>query len=190
MDGNTEQVQQSLAKLLAVVDRLDDRNLQSVQRIEAATAALEQGVGRLNGGGEQFAQQALQRIGADTQRAIAQGAGQAVAGFQHQLQQASNSMQSAVRAMDEQRAGLAAARRSMVWMGAVALLAGSLLAAGGAAWIAHRSMQEVEQAHFGRDILQATQSGAITRCGESLCARVGKQPQRFGKHGEYATLQP
>ena len=190
MEGHTERVQESLVKLLAIVDRLDARNLQSVQRIEAATAALEQGVGRLDRGGEQFAQQALQRMGADTQQSIAQGASQAVAGFQQQLQQAANSLQWAVRAMDEQRAGLTAARRSMVWTGAIAVLAGSLLAAGGAAWIAHRSMQEIAQAHFGRDILQATQSGAITRCGQSLCARVGKQPQRYGKDGEYATLQP
>jgi len=189
MDSSTEALQQSLVKLLAVVDRLDGRNLQTVQRIEAATAAVEQGVGRLDRGGEQFARLALQRIGADTQQCIAQGADQAVAGFQQQLKQASNGLQWAVQAIEEQRKGLATARRSMVWMGALALLVGSLLAAGGAAWVAHRSMQETAQANFGKDILQATQSGAITRCGESLCVRVGKKLQRYGKDGEYALLQ-
>jgi hypothetical protein len=83
MDSSTEALQQSLVKLLAVVDRLDARNLQTVQRLEAATAAVEQGVGRLDRGGEQFAQQALQRIGADTQQSIAQGAGRAVTEFEH-----------------------------------------------------------------------------------------------------------
>jgi hypothetical protein len=189
MDSSTEAVQQSLMKLLAVVDRLDARNLQTVQRLEAATAAMEQGVGRLDRGGEQFAQQALQRIGADTQQTMAQGAGRAVTEFQHQLQQAAHCVQWAVQAMDEQRKGLAAARRSLVWIGAMVLLVGSLLAAGGAAWVAHRSMQEIAQANFGKDILQATQGGAITRCGDSLCVRVGKKPQHYGKEGEYVLLQ-
>lgn len=189
MDSSTEALQQSLVKLLAVVDRLDARNLQTVQRLEAATAAVEQGVGRLDRGGEQFAQQALQRIGADTQQSIAQGAGRAVTEFQHQLQQAAHGVQWAAQAMDEQRKGLAAARRSLLWIGAMALLIGSLLAAGGTAWIAHRSMQEIAQADFGKDILQATRDGAITRCGDSLCVRIGKKPRHYGKEGEYVLLQ-
>ena len=77
----------------------------------------------------------------------------------------------------------------LVWNGLIALLVGSLLAAGGAAWIARDSMQKVAQAHFGQDILQAAQSGAITRCGDLLCAKVGKKLQRYGKEGEYLLLQ-
>lgn len=189
MDGSTEALQQLLVKLLAVVDRLDARNLQTVQRLETATAAMEQGVGRLDRGGEQFAQQALQRIGADAQQSIAQGAGRAVTEFQQQLQQAAHGVHWAAQAMDEQRKGLAAARRSLLWIATMALLTGSLLAAGGAAWIAHRSMQEIAQADFGKDILQATRSGAITWCGDALCVRIGKKPQHYGKEGEYVLLQ-
>src|SRR6185312_7433604 len=62
------------------------------------------------------------------------------------MQQAAHGVQWAAQAMDEQRKGLAAARRSLLWIGAMALLIGSLLAAGGTAWIAHRSMQEIAQA--------------------------------------------
>jgi len=71
----------------------------------------------------------------------------------------------------------------------MALLIGSLLAAGGTAWIAHRSMQEIAQADFGKDILQATRDGSITRCGVSLCVRIGKKPRYYGKEGEYVLLQ-
>ena len=190
MSNDVESVQQALIKLLAIAGRLDARHQQSVQRIDAAAGAMEQGVGRLDQGSEHFARQALQLIGADVRQTIAGGAGQAVKEFQHQLQQAANSLQWAAQTMDEQRKGLAASRRSLVWGGAIALLLGSLLAAGGAAWVAHRSMQEVAQARFGQNILQATGSGAITRCGDALCARIGKKPQRYGKDGEYALLQP
>lgn len=190
MDGDTNGLQQALAKLLAIVDRLDARNLQTVQRVETAATAMEREAKHLNQGSARFAQEALQQIGADTRQTIANGAGEAVADFQYRLQQAANSLQWAAKAMDEERKRLAAARRSLVWTGALALLVGSPLAAGGAAWVAHRSMQDVAQAHFAADILQATQSGALTRCGETLCARVGKKPLRHGNDSEYAVLRP
>lgn len=182
-------VRQALTKLMAIADRLEARNTQTVQRIEAATVALDQGVNRLDGGGERFARSVLQVIGSNAQQALTQGAGQAVGEFRQQLQQSADSAQSAVHAMDEQCRGLTAARRTLVWNGLIALLIGSLLAVGGAAWIVHRSMQELAQAHFSQDILQATQHGAITRCGDSLCAKVGKKPQRYGEDGQYMLLQ-
>ena len=113
---------------------------------------------------------------------------QALGEFRQRLQQSTDSAQSAAHAMNEQWRGLTAARRSLVWNGLIALSVGSSLAAGGAAWMVHQSMQQMAQAHFGQDILQATQRGAITRCGDSLCARVGKKPQRYGKDGQYLLL--
>lgn len=189
LTDDVEAVRQALTKLMAIADRLETRNMQTVHRIEAATAALDQGASRLNGSGERFAQSALQVIGNNAQQAVTQGAEQALSEFRQQLQQSANSGLSAANAMNEQCRGLASARRTLVWNGMIALLIGSLLAAGGAAWVAHRSMQEMAQAHFGQDILQATQRGAITRCGDSLCVKVGKKPQRYGADGQYLLLQ-
>ena len=188
-DGDVESVRQALIRLMAIADRLEARNTQSAQRIEAAVAALDQGVLRLNAGGERFANTALQQIGSNVQQTVHQGAGQALGDFRQQLQRSASSVQAAAEAMDVQRKGLTAARRTLVWNGLGALLIGSLLSVGAAAWIVHRSMQEVAQAHFGRDILQATHRGALTRCGDSLCAKVGSNPQRYGKNGQYVLLQ-
>lgn len=186
---DVEGVRQALIKLMAIADRLEARNTQTVLRIEAVTAALDQGVIRLDAGGERFAKSALQVIGSNAQQAITQGAGQAIGEFRQQLQQSATSAQSAAHAMDEQRRGLTAARRTLVWNGLIALLVGSLLTVGAAAWVVHRSMRELAQAHFSQDILQATQRGAITRCGDALCAKVGRKPQRYGKDGHYLLLQ-
>jgi hypothetical protein len=186
---DVDAVRQALTKLMAIADRLETRNAQTVQRIEAATVALDQGVGRLDGSGERFAQSALQVIGSNAQQAVTQGAGQALGEFRQQLQQSVDIARSASRAMNEQQRGLATARRSLVWNGLIALLVGSALAAGSAAWMARGSMQQIAQAHFSQDILQATQSGTITRCGDSLCAKVGRKPQRYGKDGQYLLLQ-
>jgi len=186
---DVEPVRQALIRLMAIADRLESRNAHAVQRIEAATAALDQGVSRLDAGGERFAERALQVIGNNARQAVAQGAGEAVDELRQRLQQSADAAQAAARAMDEQRRGLTNARRSLLWHAWVALLLGSLSAAGAAAWTIHRSTQEMAQARFGQDILRATQRGTINRCGGSLCARVGRKPERFGKDGQYMLLE-
>ncbi len=182
-------VRQALTKLMAIADRLEARNVETVRTIDSATAALGQGVTRLSSGGEQFAERALHVIGNSTQQTIAQGASQAVGQLSQQLRQSTESAHSAARVMEAQSRELNIARRSLVWNGLIALIVGSLLAAGGSAWIAYNSKQEVDRANFGKDILQATQRGAITRCGDVLCAKVGKNSKRYGKNADYVLLQ-
>lgn len=187
--AEVETAKQTLVKLMAIADRLDARNLKTAQQLEAAVAALEGGAARLGHGADEFAQRALQLIGSGAQQSIVQGTQQAAAEVRHQLEHTASSAQAAAQAMERDAKLLTGARRSLVWNGLLALLVGSLLAAGGAAWIAQKSMQEVAHAHFAKDILDATQSGAVTRCGNHLCARVGKAPQRYGAKGEYVLLQ-
>ncbi len=186
---NPEEAKQTLIKLMAIADRLDARNLKTAQQLEAAVASLDHGVVRLDKGADAFAQRALQIIGAGAQQSILQGTQQASEQVRHQLVLATGSAQAAAQAMDREANRLTGARRSLLWNGLLALLVGSLLAAGGAAWIAQKSMQEVAQANFAKDILDATHAGVITRCGERLCARVGKAAQRYGAKGEYVLLQ-
>jgi hypothetical protein len=186
---DVESARQALIRLMAIADRLESRTAQVAQRIDAATVALDQGVSRLDAGGGRFAQDALQVLGSSVRQVMAQSAAQAVDGLHQRLQQGADSVRAATHAMDAQRKGLAAARRTLVWNGLVALLLGSLLAAGAATWVVHRSMQDLAQAHFGQDLLHATQRGAITRCGDSLCVKVGRKPRRFGKDGQYVLLE-
>lgn len=186
---DVEEAKQTLVKLMAIADRLDARNLKTAQQLEAALAALDHGAARLGQGADQFTQRALQLIGAGAQQSIVQGTQQAAGQVRHQLEHTAENAQAAAQALEREARLLTGARRSLVWNGLLALLVGSLLAAGGAAWMAQKSMQEVAQAHFAKDILEATRSGALTRCGERLCARVGKAPQRYGAKGEYVLLQ-
>src|SRR3546814_1215764 len=90
--------------------------------------------------------------------------------------------------MDEQGKRLARMQGGLVWKPLVALTIGSLLAAGRSGYIAWKSMHEVRRAEFGQDILQATHTGVLTRCGDALCAKVGEQALRYGSHEEYVLL--
>src|SRR3546814_6324153 len=85
-----------------------------------------------------------------------------------QLQTGIQAAQRAALDMDEQCKRLARMQGGLVWKALVALTIGSLLAAGGSGYIAWKSMHEVRRAEFGQDILQATQSGVLTRCGDAL----------------------
>src|SRR3546814_2586095 len=102
-----------------------------------------------------------------------------------QLQTGIQAAQRAALDMDEQCKRLARMQGGLVWKALVALTIGSLLAAGGSGYIAWKSMHEVRRAEFGQDILQATQSGVLTRCGDALCAKVGEQAMRYGSNEEY-----
>jgi hypothetical protein len=185
---NVDGVAQALAKLMAVTDRVDARNTQTAQRIEAIAAALEKSAQRLDTGGERFATAALQTIASHAQHAIGQVTAQAAGHLQQQLQQAANSASAVARALDDERAAMVAARRGMVWSGLLALLVGTLLAVGATVWVVHRSGDAWAQARLGHDIVQATQRGTISRCGDSLCAKVGRKLRRYGKGGEYLLL--
>jgi hypothetical protein len=178
-----------LGQMATVAQELDRRSAQALQHIENAAVNLHQGVTRLDSGGERFAKTALGVIGSEAKQTITQGTGQAVGEIQQQLRQATQAVHSSAQEMETQRKGLNTARRSMLWNGLGALLIGSVLAAGGAGYFAWKSMQDIAQARFGKDILQATQSGSITRCGDALCVKTGKKPQRYGQNGEYLLLQ-
>src|SRR3546814_19428556 len=97
-----------------------------------------------------------------------------------QLQTGIQAAQRAALDMDEQCKRLARMQGGLVWKALVALTIGSLLAAGGSGYIAWKSMHEVRRAAFGQDILQATQSGVLTRCGDALFEKVGEERKSVG----------
>jgi hypothetical protein len=74
-------------------------------------------------------------------------------------------------------------------MGSMALLTGSVLAAGGSSYIAWKNMDEIKRAEFGTAIIRATQSGALTHCDDVLCVKAGKNAPRYGKNGEYILVR-
>lgn len=183
-------LKQSLLKLATIANHLDARNAQAVQQVEASTESLDRSMHRLESGAKRLADEALQVIGEQARQTVAQGAAQAMSELDAQLQAGIQAAQRAVLDMDEQRKRLARAQGGLVWKALVALAIGSLLAAGGSGYIAWKNMREVRRAEFGQDILQATQSGVLTRCGDALCAKVGKQAVRYGSDEEYVLLVP
>jgi len=183
-----DELKQQLLQMATITSWLDDRSEQAVQRVEASTEALDEGLRRLDSHSEQFVEEVTRLIGEHVHQAVLQGASKAVGEFDKQLQSSTRAAQWAAQAMDEQRKGLSIVQHALVWKGLLALFIGALLAVGGAGFVVWDSMREIKTAQFDQDILHATQTGALTRCGEALCVKVGKQIKRYGNDGDYVLL--
>jgi hypothetical protein len=189
--GSLRDTRQLLVKLAHVASQIEAHSSAALQRIEASTGALDQGVQRLDGGVERFTRQAMQAISHGSQAAVEHGARQALEGFDLQLQQSTSHARTAADTLLARSRMVGLAQRALVWQGLAALSVGSLLAAGGSAYVAWHSMREVRQAEFGTAVLRATQSGVLTACGkgQALCVKVGEKPRRAGARGEYILLE-
>ncbi len=185
---DSKDVEAYFVKLAAYNEQQNERMEKAIQRMDAIAANLDTRAQQFNAGGERFGQQALGVIGAQGQQVIADNLGQAAGQLSGQLRQGAQAAQQAAEGLSTQRSLLTRAQTTLVWKGLAALIIGATLAIVGFGYFARKSMQQIEQAHFGQDILNATQNGAITRCGEALCVKVGKRPQRYGS--DYILLEP
>lgn len=183
-------LQELALRLGAVVAFLEERaeqaSLQSVQGAQALHEAVD-GFGACT---RQLSQEAVSTIAAQAQGAIRLGVATAAEQCGQRLQEAARVATRAAATLDAQAHALSATQRGLAWKAGLALLVGAMLAAGGSALVAWKSLRDLERAGFGEDILQATRSGAITRCGEALCVKVGAEPRRAGTRGEFLLVEP
>jgi hypothetical protein len=175
-------------KLSAVADMLDQRSQLAMQSAAQGGQQLQDLAQGFNQQGQQMADSVMAAISANAKQSIEQGTAESLQQLRQQLRQASESAVQSAKLISDQAQALQSAQKKILWKASLALLVGSLLAAGGTAFIAWRSLQQFKRADFAEDVLEATRSGAITRCGDALCARVGEKPSKFGIRGEYVLL--
>lgn len=185
-----EALQDFALKLAAVADMLDQRSAQAAQSAAQGAQQLQSVAQTLVQQHQQMTEHAVGAIGSHARQSIEQGSAESLEHLRKELRLASESAGQSAKLIAEQAQALHKAQKGMLWKAAAALLVGAVLAAGGTAFIAWRSLQQFKRADFAEDVLQATRSGAITRCGDALCARVGADPRKYGKKDEYLLLEP
>jgi len=186
----TSDLQELALRLSAVVDFLEERTERASEQASRGASALDQAALAFDGTLRQLADAAGRTIAAQAQDAVRSAVVPPVTACVQQLQQAIQGAHRASLALEDKAKASARTTASLAWKAGLALVVGAVLAAGGSALVAWKSLRDLERAGFGEDILQATRSGAITRCGQSLCARVGTAPRRAGPGGEYLLLDP
>lgn len=189
MDGiEVEALEQLVLQLATIAQQLDRRSELAVARVDASTTALEQELHALSHGSERFVREATRTLGEEARQALAQGTGSAIAALNRQLQASADVARRAATAMEEQRRRLIATRRTLAWQAATALLVGSLLAVGVAGYTSWSAVRQVRSAQFTEDIVHATRSGALTRCGSALCVKAQEPMRRYDKNPAYVLI--
>lgn len=182
-------LQELALRLGTVVAFLEERAEQASQQSAQGAQALHLAVDGFGARTRQLSQETVSAIATQAQGAIRQGVAQATDQCALRLQEAAQVANRAAAALDAQARALSGMQSGLAWKAGLALLVGAVLAAGGSAAVAWHSLRDLERAEFAEDILEATRTGRLTRCGEALCVRVGVQPRRAGG-GEYLLLEP
>jgi hypothetical protein len=176
-------------KLLALADRMEQRDERFVGLLKQHVAELQNATQAVSTGGQALARDALDMLRRQAKDAVADSISEAAAASKAELDASASSASWSARAVNEAAMDLRKQRGLWLWAAPIALIVGALLTAGGSSYLVWKNARELKRNEFGQDILRATQSGALNRCGEALCAKVGTNPRRFGKEGEYALLQ-
>lgn len=176
-------------KLMAVAELLEQRSERAVAHVETGAAALSQTAQELGTDAQRLSREVVAAITTQAQGAVEHGISQAAAECAGRLQDSARTAERASQLLQADQRAMRRELRGVIWIGLASLVVGSVLAAGGSAFVARKSLADIERARFGKDILRATESGALTRCGDALCARVGQAGRRYGNNGEYLLLE-
>lgn len=176
-------------KLLALADRMEQRDERIVGLLAQQVAELQNAARAVNTGGQALARDALDMLRSQTKDAVTDSIAEAANASKAQLEASASTASWSAREVNEAAMELRKQRGFWLWAAPIALITGALLTAGGSSFLVWKNSRELKRTEFGQDILRATQSGTLNRCGEALCAKVGTKPKRFGKEGEYALLQ-
>lgn len=159
------------------------------QRLMELAATLGHSAQRLERGGQQFGEQALQILRNDSSAVLTHSANDAIASLRAQAEAITAKLSWIAQAADEQTRQLTRAQTTMAWKAAIALGVGALTLAGGSTAWAWRQKEEAARygidAELGRRITQAD----IIRCGEGLCANVDLRAQRIGDRKQYLPVR-
>ncbi|HYP85217.1 hypothetical protein [Variovorax sp.] len=183
-----ERSRRLMLRLMALADKLEQRDMQVIAQLSQQACELKRSAQAVASGGEQFARTALDAMRGEAGNVVQRAMRQAVEQCTHSLTESAAHVSRTAHEVGASTEQLRRQRGLWLWAAPLALIVGALLAAGGSGYLVWKNAAELRRASFGLDILQATRSGALTRCGDALCARVGAKPARYGRNGEYVLL--
>ncbi|MGH8082636.1 MAG: hypothetical protein ACREP7_18815, partial [Lysobacter sp.] len=158
----------------------------AVQHVDRSADELHRAALGMGAGAQELAQQLVDAVQSQAREAIGRGAEQSFGTIGAQLRESADVAVRAAKAIEDQRKGLERSQQHLIYKAVLALVVGSAIAVGGSAFYISKATNEIRRANFGKDIMEATKSGALTRCDGALCVRAGK---RFGSKGEYVLVE-
>lgn len=174
------------ADLAVFAQHLQEQSERAVQHVDRSADELHRAALGMGAGAQELAEQLMGVVQGQAREAITRGAEQSIGPISAQLRESAEVAIRAAKAIEDQRKALERAQQHLIYKATLALVVGSAIAVGGSWYFINKSMREIQRARFGQDIVQATKSGALTRCDGALCVKAGK---RFGAKGEYVLVE-
>jgi hypothetical protein len=174
------------ADLAVFAQHLQEQSERAVQHVDRSADELHRAAMGMGAGAQELAEQLVGAVQGQARDAIGRAVEQSFGPIGAQLRESAEVATRASKALEDQRQGLERAQQMLIYKATLALVVGSAVAVGGSWFFISKSMREIQRAKFGRDIMEATRTGALTRCDGELCVRAGK---RFGSKGEYVLIE-
>lgn len=187
--SSAEQLQELALRLSAFTDTLTRQTERLMQESQRSTQALQDTARHFAGQSGQVSQQLVQAVSQQARASIELGAKDGLLPASEALHRAGQDARQATASLHQALADLRHSQRGMVWKSGLALVLGGLLVTATSGYLIWQARQTMAQASFSHELIEATRSGALTRCGDTLCARVGAKPHRAGANGEYAEIR-
>jgi hypothetical protein len=187
---DTDELKHFGLRLAAVSDRLDERSAAAVRQVEQSSFALEQGARQLQSGADVFVRTALQELEAQAGKAIERGTRHAIERCNAQLQETVQVAAATARNLQQAQLTLQRERRTWIWLGSGALLAGSILSIAGVGFAVKASSEQIARNKVEAALLHAYNQADVTLCGDRLCANFEETGPRYGHHKQYRTIKP
>jgi hypothetical protein len=187
--NNTDDLQELALRLSAFADVLNQHATRVAQEAGHSSQLLRETAEGFATRSRQTARELVEAVGMQAREAIERHAADGMRQSNERLQGAVTRTESAAGTLHRELQLLGAAQRSLVWKSGLALLAGSLLAVGGSGYLVWKDQKVLKQTEFSTEIIEAMRTGALTRCDDAICARVGERPRRFGNKGEYVQIK-
>lgn len=188
MSMNEAELKALSVRLAALADALEDRSHQAVQAVSTSGQQLDRTAQRLSQSVQWLTAEATHAMGVQAHAAVAQGMQQAVDRCAQVLEQASVRATQSTQALEAQHTAIQRAQSALVWRSGLALLVGAVLALGASGYVYWKSIQAARAAEFSAAIVRATQTGALTQCGDALCVKVPQSAPRYARNNDYVLL--
>lgn len=178
-----------LGQSARLLESQQQENARLQQQLANAMATLQQATQRLEGGGQQFGQDALGVIRAQGGQALAQGAEQKLQQLNQGIERTAGRLEWAGKVAGEQALTLSRAQTTMVWKSLFVLTAGALLALGGASVWAWTRKQEADRYRVDAELGRIISRADVVKCGDGLCANVETKGKRYGDKDQYRRVK-
>ena len=187
--NDTDDLQELALRLSAFADVLNQHATRLIQEAGNSTQALRETTSAFSSQTQQLSRELVKSVGMQAREVVERHAADGMQESSKALHRAATHAESVATAMQGELQRLGAAQRSLVWKSGLGLLAGAVLAVCGSGYLVWKNQQALKRAEFSSEMVEAMRTGALTRCDDAICARVGAKPRRFGDRGEYARIE-